>query len=758
MASALNPNNTNSDFSDLDFPAVIGRFMPKKILGRGGQGVVYLADDPNLEREVAIKTLLTTSADPARLIEEAKNVAGLDHPGIVPVYEIERTADSVYLVYQFVPGDTLGKWLKHNPDRTPKESVNVIRQIHTAMVGTMNFLPPECLSNGEIGAHSDVYTIAVIFHEMLTGRPLFDAENSMAVAYKIVNQNISAPSFYNDAVDDGLDSIVMTGLARDPTNRYQDAGGMLTALETYLEDGERPSNDGGSSSYSSAIEFMLMRVARKPDFPAVSQYITEISQKTGTRGSSDASELADVILKDYALTSKLLRLVNSAVFGHYGGSIGTVSRAVVILGFDQVRAAALSIAVFEHLQNGKQADTLKDDACSSFLSTMLARDLIDEKSGVDPEQAFIGAMFHRLRRHLAIYYFPEEYEEVQSLIASKGISENAAVREVLGTTFAEFGLAIGEQWNLPSAMLRCMKPLPDGKITPSKDAEGKMMEISGLANELAEICGTSEAHELDEKLKQLKTRYKDCIKLDIKVLREKVAQAIEATREYANVLSIDLESADFFGKVTKHFGGDKTNAAGEVISSEVTREAKIKSTTGPLDTAALPEDRKSFLVDAITELTTAMLNKASPNEVLAMVVKSIYQGLGMSHVLLLIRDPKRHVMQARSGHGKDLETIVPKFGFKIGPAQDMFNQALRKGKEFIVLDVDHEQYRSLVPTWCRDLVNPSSILLFPIMANGNCIGMVYADQQDTYARISAEEFKLLVTLVQQSSIAIQQRG
>ena len=115
-------------------------------------------------------------------------------------------------------------------------------------------------------------------------------------------------------------------------------------------------------------------------------------------------------------------------------------------------------------------------------------------------------------------------------------------------------------------------------------------------------------------------------------------------------------------------------------------------------------------------------------------------------------------MQARSGHGKDLDELLPKFGFKISKQQDIFNQALRKGKEFIVLDVDHEQYKNLVPNWCRDLAKPYSILLFPIMANGNCIGMVYADQSDGYAKISAEEFKLLVTLVQQSSLAIQQRA
>ena len=534
---------------------------------------------------------------------------------------------------------------------------------------------------------------------------------------------------------------------------------MLTAIESYLEATlENPDEDAEDSNYSSAVEFMLRRVARKPDFPAVSRYISEINQKTGSRGKSDASELADVILKDYALTSKLLRLVNSAVFGQYGGSISTVSRAVVILGFDQVRAAALSIAVFEHLQNGQQADALKDAACSSFLSAMLARDIIEHHPDLDPEQAFIGAMFHQLGKHLTIYYFPEEYEEIKSLMASKGIDESSAVQQILGTTYTAFGTAIGEQWNLPNSILRSMKALPDGQLKPSKDNEGKLVEVTSLANELAEICGTSDTANLEENIEQLATRYKDCIKLDSKALKEKVESAIEETREYANVLSVDLESADFFSNVTQHFESTETRSAKTTTTNDNRNGHQPSAADDEPENIPPPSDTRAYLVGTIADLTQAMLNNASANDVLSMVVKAVYRGLGMSRVLLMIRDPKRHMMQARSGHGKDIDLIMPNFGFKIGPQQDLFNQALRKGKEFIVLDVDHEQYRNLVPTWCRDLAKPYSILLFPIMANNNCIGLIYADQADGYAKINAEEFKLLVTLVQQASIAIQQRG
>lgn len=162
-------------------------------------------------------------------------------------------------------------------------------------------------------------------------------------------------------------------------------------------------------------------------------------------------------------------------------------------------------------------------------------------------------------------------------------------------------------------------------------------------------------------------------------------------------------------------------------------------------------------MNALADIIAAILDEVSINEIFTMVTAAFYRSMSFSHVILMIRDPKRHLMQARSGFGTDTEDILKKFNFKTANAQDIFNLAVVKHKEFIVLDVEAEQYKTLIPQWCLDLTAPRSLILFPIIANKNCIGLVCADQTDKPAAIGAQEFKLLKTLINQASLALQQR-
>jgi len=788
-------------------PARIGRFEPLRVLGQGGQGCVYLARDPALDRQVALKTLRRNNRDPARLLQEARHVARLDHPGIVPLYEIDVSGTTPCLVYAYAPGQPLDRYVG-GAERLPvHRALRVIERVLEAVghahgqgllhrdlspsnilvdeedrprvldfgvstllaaagaqtttgsagttsdiVGTAHYLPPEVLANGEVGPHSDLFSIGVILHELLTGRRLFDAENSLAVMYKVVHEEIPVPSAIDRAVDASLDAIVMKALARDPAARYRSADQMIAAIAAYLAPAETPPAAGGGQS--AAVDFLLRRMQRKPDFPAVSRLIVELNQKCGRPESDDVNELSALILKDYALTSKLLRLVNSAVYGQYGGSITTISRAVLILGFDAIRAAALSIAIFEHLKDGQQAEALKDAACASFLSGVLAKDLARGRRGLDGEEIFIAGMLHRLGRHLAIYYFPEEFDEIQRLIASRGITEAAAAREVLGTGYAEFGIAVARLWNFPASLLQAMTPPRENGSQTARSPAATVARLAAVANEVAEAVGHagSEA-ELEQKLTKLAERHRASIELGAKDLRDAVGRAVEATRDYAGVLAIDVESAGFFKKVVKRLQAPATASAAKPADGG-SPAAEANAAPGDEPTSA---DRKNVLVNAIADLTSALLDDTPVNQIFTMVLESFYRGMDFTRVLLMLRDPKRGVLQARSGFGAGTEEIMPKFGFPTGPADDVFNEAVRRNKEFVILDVDQGQYRDKIPAWCRELAAPRSILLFPLTANRNCIGLIYADRIGERLPLSVQELKLLNTLIKQALLAFQQR-
>lgn len=160
-----------------------------------------------------------------------------------------------------------------------------------------------------------------------------------------------------------------------------------------------PAADPAQSRRQEVVEFLLRRMRHHSDFPVLSQSLSEINQVVANR-DEDVGTVANVILKNFSLTNKLLRLVNAAYYSQFGGTISTVSRAVVILGFDAVRNVAATLLLLEHLDGHAQAAQLKDEINAAYLSGLLARSLIAQAGGREGEEAFICAMFHRLGRLL----------------------------------------------------------------------------------------------------------------------------------------------------------------------------------------------------------------------------------------------------------------------------------------------------------------------------------------------------------------------
>jgi len=168
----------------------------------------------------------------------------------------------------------------------------------------------------------------------------------------------------------------------------------------------------------SAVERILARMRERGDFPAMAKTVGEISKLTSSEATS-TSALAETVLQDYGLAQKLLRLVNTVAFAQRG-QVTTISRAVLLLGFERVRNVATGLILFEHLQAHAKAPDLVDTLNMSFYSAILGRAIADGTSFADPEEAFISALFHNLGRILvAIVHGLGEWR-IDSLVSPGG--------------------------------------------------------------------------------------------------------------------------------------------------------------------------------------------------------------------------------------------------------------------------------------------------------------------------------------------------
>lgn len=790
----------------------IGRFEVRGELGRGAQSTVYRAFDPQLQREIAIKTLHFGRSNPAQnrvLLDEARLVGKLRHANIVPIFEAGEEGGDLYLVFEYVPGKNLAEFLHASGALSPVKAVTTMRPILDAVThahaqgiihrdlkpsnilldengiprvmdfgiaarvdapdenkeeytGTPAYMAPEYIERREISERTDVFAAGLILFEMLAGRRAVEGSNIYQVMHRIANENLQLPA--SVTVDERLAGILYKALARDPQVRYQSAAQLAEALDNYLD----PEDDGtgGGESKQSTIDFLLRRMRHKSDFPALSESVSAIN-KIANSETESINKLSNSILKDFALTNKLLRLVNSAYFRPAGGgSISTVSRAVIVLGFEAVRNIAITVLLFEHLQNKANANQLKEDFLRANLAGILAKDISAAAQMRDLEQAFICSLFHSLGRLLSQFYFPEESDEIRRVIAQKGCSEDNAALQVLGISFEDMGIAIARQWGFPPLIVGTLRRLPSGQVRRPVTLEDRLRVLSGFSNELCDVIAQATPEARDREMKKAMARFADVMALDQQELQQTVQRAVEEVADFARIIHLNMQQTTF-GKQMQQFakrgssneeGATYERHGGEAgIDATILHETAALATGDPDATGALTVDAQDILTAGIQDISNTLVDGFKLNDILRIILETMYRAMGFKRVVLCIRDAKAGCMQGRFGFGPEANEIAKAFRFPLSFTPDIFHAATSKGVDILISDINDPKIAERIPDWYRKAVPAHSFVLFPLNIKGNPVALIYADRDEPDGiTIPEKELSLLRTLRNQAVLAIKQ--
>lgn len=806
------------NFRHMSAPSNIDRFKILKELGKGSQGVVYLASDPRLERHVAIKTLhkhfLRHDDKRERLVREARTVSKLQHPNIIPLYEAGEYKDQLYLVFEYVDGISLKEHIKKNGPFVVHRAIKVMRQVldgisrahelevvhrdlspsnilidrndmprimdfgisvivgkngkaQKDIAGTPCYMSPEHFSKGRLCTQSDIFSLGLIFYEMLVASPAIEADNDFTIMFKIANEKINPPSQYNRTVDKDLDVIIMKALERELDRRYSSALNMRKELDTYLDekmsDDEKEAINGRSHS---TIDFLLRRIRNKSDFPTFSHNIMEINKKASVSkiNYSSASELANAVLKDYSLTSKLLKLVNSAFYGQFAGKITTVSRAVVVLGFEQVRMAASSLMLFDQLKNKGQMKELREASVSSFMSGMIAKELANN-IGIDgTEEAFICSMLHNLGKHLVLFYFGEEYAQIKNLMERKGIKEDSAARSVLGMSYKELGIGIAKAWKFPDKIVKSLNELPKGKLDRPKSEEERLWNLSSFSNELCNLISIGEEGENKDSLEKLLKRFEKSIPLSKKQVANLLDSAKDKVEEYSDIYNVNLKKSDFIKQLDSYSktrekdprATDNKPLPGQEFTEIIEDSFQDMEISGDLNDTNEVKDPQSILINGIQDITNTLLEEFELNDVLTMILEAMYRGFAFNRAMFCIMNTKTNEMRASFGFGKDIDRIIKNFGFKVAGDPDVFNFTVTRAKDVGIDDATDDRFKRRIPEWYRKVVDAPAFVLYPLIVQKRVVGLFYADRELKGKVISGSQVNYMKTLCNQAVLAIKQ--
>ena len=249
-------------------------------IARGGMAMVYRGTDLRLDREIAIKVmhehLISDDTFVERFRREAINAGRLTHPNLVAIHDQARDGDIVYLVMEYLPSVTLRRELKHRGTFTPRQAIVVLdailaaleavhstgiihrdlkpdnvllgtdgqvkladfglaRAVTTAtttktLIGTVGYVAPELVTRAGADSRTDLYTVGIMFYEMLTGAQPYTDDVPIQVAYRHVHDTVPPPSDVVDRLSPRLDALVLWATSKDPEDRPADAAEFRLAL------------------------------------------------------------------------------------------------------------------------------------------------------------------------------------------------------------------------------------------------------------------------------------------------------------------------------------------------------------------------------------------------------------------------------------------------------------------------------------------------------------------------------------------------
>lgn len=481
------------------------------------------------------------------------------------------------------------------------------------------------------------------------------------------------------------------------------------------------------ASAEQTLELLWTRIRQRGDLPGFSKVVSAILNAMQAEDDREFN-MTKTVLSDPALTQRVLKLANSAMYSVFGQNINTVSKAVIVLGTEAIGHLALGLRLIDGLSSvSSESEIARSEMEKAVLAGHIARQVASTANTRDIEEAVVCSMLHSLGRLMTTFYLPEQWEQIQEYCAQHGVEESAAAYAVLGMNLDELGRLIAKRWGFPPTLINSMQSLrPKASEEPLTHSDW-LAAVSTMSSTCAGVLREAEGEPAQE-IAEIAGEYTNMLGLDPEQLVGAIQVAHQAAKEEAVISKPEKPAA----------------AAKKPVKAEPAPKAK---------------DDVSQLAKGVADMQ-GISNSANSGQMVTVALETLYKGLGLSRAVVFLRSPDQTRYLGRMCFGEGVQELIPHLAFNSAYQPDVFHASLANDKIIFVENAQASNFSSKLPRWWRETFPTTrSFIVLPLTLKRQPIGFMYGDWDQSVPEFKREalEIPALENLRAIVSSAIEQR-
>ena len=455
---------------------------------------------------------------------------------------------------------------------------------------------------------------------------------------------------------------------------------------------------------SDIVSQLLALAEKKGDLPIFSASLNNV-RRISSDPEADAMELAQTVMKDSNLSTKLLKVANSPYYSRSITKISSVSRAVVLLGFDVIKSLCLTLKLIENFQDEHPTVAMHKMVSRSYLTAGFVRDIALMSKMKNAEETYVSGLCHNIGEIAVGYFLPEKFAMIHAAQKENKLTWQKAQQQVLGQTFAEIAQELGQAWNFSDKVVKSMSAYRANHDGPARNIYELNHAVVALSSQIVDAVYLDDSAS-NQSMRDLFLKLEESTGIKVarleKSLSESFARSCELIKSYGlspDILKPNLSESndslrDQFSRDFSFLASSEAELAAKKEAVEVKTEQKPSNEKNVTPTAIntvtesspsdSPKGDPMVQLSYIQEITTLVTESAPLSALFSKILLGLQEGVGFDRAALSLVTPDRNQYATRLAVGDNNGFLKKTLRGKTQSQHDIFARIIDEGGDLLI--------------------------------------------------------------------------